>query len=236
MIDKIIELGEIQELIFDSINNLIFDGLKIVDISNVVNDNFKKWSLEVIPETLPLTININSIVYHNSNFNQSLIKEDLVTIDICFMKNGYIIDGAKTFEVETNNHSHFLDVARSSIYRALELIKKGERVGKILEALSTYIALNNYYLYPEGIGHGIGTNLHSKPYLSLTHYEEFKRVFKPGDVFTLEPILLLEKDKVIENSLGVGETSKNTLSAQFEVTVVIDEKGNPIVINEGLLK
>lgn len=236
MIEKVKELGRIQEYIFSSIRDIISDGLKVVEISNIVNNHFKEWSLEVIPETLPLTININNIVYHNSNFNLCLNRGDLVTVDICFTKGGCIVDGAKTFEVETNIHSHFLDIGRKSIYKALEEIYKGERLGKILEVLSSYIGLNNYYLYPEGIGHGIGSILHWEPYLSLTNYEEFQRIFKPGDIFTLEPIILLYKEKVIENEFGVGKVSCNNLSAQFEVTIIIDDKGMPIVINEGLLK
>ena len=98
-----------------------------------------------------------------------------------------------------------------------------------------YIDERGFYLYPDGMGHGIGEELHMRPFISLTDYTDFNYLFKPGDIFTLEPIVFLYKDSVSENILGEGLIESGNCSSQFEITIYIDLLGDVVVLNRALI-
>lgn len=232
---NLLEIGRIQEKLYREIDGLIVEGVKLSTISNKIIECYSIYNLEIIEDTEPVTINKNNIVYHNTDFSDSLKTNDIVTIDTCFKYCGDVVDGAKTYCLG-DKHKELLNVSKEVVISAAKIVQEGVKVSSLLNHISDYIAVRGYYLFPEGIGHGIGNNLHKHPYLSLKYYDDYSYTFKKGDYFTIEPIVFLFKDSVKEGDCNQGIISANNASSQFEVSIFIDNNGLVKIINGGLLK
>jgi methionyl aminopeptidase len=78
----------------------------------------------------------------------------------------------------------------------------------------------------ELVGHGIGEEFHSPPYVH--HYDEprDKARLRPGTVFTIEPMLTLGSPDVVQWDDGwTIVTLDGQPSAQFEHTVLVTKTG-----------
>ncbi|MGL1894037.1 MAG: M24 family metallopeptidase [Spirochaetaceae bacterium] len=234
---KLFDIGELQERLFDELNKLVIPNKNILFLSDFVDDFFEKNSIFVIPETIPLTININNIVYHGQPTDYILLSGDIISIDICFCWEGVKIDGAKTFIVGEGSlkYKNLISTNKEALKQVLKIIDVGTSVKDILLFLNEYIGLRGYYLFPDGLGHGIGKGLHESPILSLSNLTDFKYKFKKEDFFTIEPIIFLFKDEVYQNSIGEGVISESNVSSQFEISIYIKEQGEVEILNIGLL-
>lgn len=227
----------LYEKLFDDIDKIVDVGLNIDEIYRLVDDYFTYHHITVIPDTLPVTININHIVYHDTPKGVVLKNGDILTIDICFDLRGILMDGAVTFVVgEDNPKEALVSFNKKMLQNVMCNIGEGTVIKEILKSISDMVALQGYYLIPDGLGHGVGNSLHESPFLSLNDFTDFNYSLKSGDRFTLEPIILSKKESVYENSFGVGYVSSNNFSSQFEVTLQIDDNGELEVLNEALIK
>lgn len=228
---------KLHENLFNEINKIVHEGLNVDEIYSFVENYFTYHRITVIPGTLPVTININHIVYHDTPNGVVLKNGDILTIDICFDLKGSLIDGAVTFVVgEDNSKEALVSFNKKMLLNVIRDIREGTVVKEVLRKISDLVAMQGYFLVPDGLGHGIGTSLHDSPFLSLNDFTDFNYILKRGDRFTLEPILLCNKESVCENSFGVGYVSKNNYSSQFEVTLQVGDNGELEVLNGALLK
>ncbi len=79
-------------------------------------------------------------------------------------------------------------------------------------------------------GHGLGQVFHDRP--NILHYGEpgEGRSLSPGMLFTIEPMINLGKPHVKILSDGwTAVTRDRSLSAQFEHTILMTEKGGEIL-------
>lgn len=233
--DELLVLGKLQENLYSAIDSLVKVGTKISLIHMEIENFYVEHNLEIIPKTNPVTINKNNIVYHDATFEGELNDGDILTVDTCFSYGGKVIDGAKTYTIGSK-YNGLRDVSRDVIIEVLNMLREGVKVSQVLNCISDYVSIRGYYLFPDGIGHGLSKKLHTNPYLSLNYFDDFRYVFKKGDYFTIEPIIFLYKDEVQEGRNKVAKISSNNVSSQFEVSVLIDSMGFPKVINSGLLK
>lgn len=238
MLKELIELGSLHEELFEEIGSILRVGSEISSVYDLVEKFLLENDLEKIPYTQFLTVNVNSVVYHGVTSKKLLNDGDLVTVDVCFMRGGFKIDGAKTFLI--GNADSFIinlvETSRCVVMEAIKHLRVGCKVSELLKVISDYVAIRGFYLFPDGMGHGIGDQLHCRPYMSLSNMDDFSYVFKYGDIFTIEPILFARKDDVIENAIGEGCISSDNRSSQFEVTIFLDSFGRVNILNGALLK
>lgn len=236
--DLELEAGHVHEQLFYEIDSLIFSGQSVYSIVDYAEDFLQIRGAFEIPETKRVTVNLNNVIYHGLPGDIELRDGDIVTVDICFMYKGVIIDGAKTYAVGDCSVIVYemIDVSRESVKKAVDFVKAGVSVIDVVKFINDYILLRGFFMFRDGAGHGIGSTLHQGPYLSLNNLSDSSYIFKPGDKFTIEPIILLYEEDVNENIIGEGLVSSGNRSSQFEITLIIDEKGEPIVLNSALLK
>ena len=109
-------------------------------------------------------------------------------------------------------------------------VAPGRQVNVIGRAIEAYAKRFGYGVVREYTGHGVGRAFHTG--LIIPHYDapEYDTVMEPGMVFTIEPMLTLGSIEwdVWDDDWTVV-TRDRSLTAQFEHTLVVTERGAEIL-------
>src|SRR3989337_1840868 len=166
------------------------------------------------PDTI--CISINEEVVHGIPSERKLTEGDIVSIDIGVLLDGYYGDAAITLPVGriSSQAKHLLEVTEASLYKAIECYVEGA----------------GYSVVRDFVGHGIGRSLHEEP--PVPNYGEPGKGprLKAGMVLAIEPMVNMGGHELIILENGWTTVTKDgSLSAHFEHTVVITEKG-PLIL------
>ncbi|MBV9386035.1 MAG: type I methionyl aminopeptidase [Chroococcidiopsidaceae cyanobacterium CP_BM_ER_R8_30] len=178
---------------------------------------------------------VNEVVCHGipiPNPQQILQDGDIINIDVTPILDGYHGDTSKTFLVGNPSAAArtLVEVTQESMMRGIAEIRPDARIGDIGAAIQEYAEASGFSVVRDMVGHGIGRQFHTTP--EIPHYGKRSSGLKlrPGMVFTVEPMLnagscdlkfLADRWTVI--------TKDKKLSAQFEHTVAVTEKGVEIL-------
>ena len=179
-----------------------------------------------------LCTSINDEVVHGIPSKRKLKNGDIITLDICACYKGYHGDSAWTYKVGevSKEISDFLDETHEALFAGLAMVKPGNRIGDISNAVET--VANKYHLgvVRELCGHGVGHELHEDP--DIPNYGKPARgpLIKEGMVFAVEPMLNLGKRDVCMLDDGwTIVTYDESPSAHFEHTVLVTKDGYEIL-------
>ena len=177
-------------------------------------------------------ISINQEVVHGIPGKRKLRNGDIVSIDIGACWKGYHGDSAWTFAVGevSPKKQALMEHTRESLFKGLEQVKPGNRIGDISHAIEEHAKMHNLGVVRELVGHGVGTKVHEEP--DVPNYGEAGRgpVLKEGMVLAIEPMLTLgRRDICILDDEWTIETIDNSPSAHFEHTIVVTKDGYEIL-------
>jgi len=176
---------------------------------------------------------INEVICHGIPDDTVLVEGDLINIDITAFKNGVHGDLSKTFIVG-NARQEVTDLVtrtQEAMFRGIKAVAPGREVNVIGRAIESYAKRFGYGVVHDFTGHGVGKAFHSG--LIIPHYDSapaFNDVMQVGMVFTIEPMLTLgaiEWDQWDDDWTVV--TQDRSLTAQFEHTLVVTERGADIL-------
>ena len=151
-----------------------------------------------------LCISINEQVVHGIPNNTPLQNGDIISIDCGVLKNNYYGDHAYTFtvgEVE-KKVKKLLEVTKESLYRGIEKLKVGNRIGDISSEIQQYTESHGYGVVRELVGHGLGKNLHEEPDIPNFGTENTGPKIENGLVVAIEPMINLGGKDVEQASDG----------------------------------
>ncbi len=176
---------------------------------------------------------INEIICHGIPDDTVLEDGDIINIDITAFKNGVHGDLSKTFTVGTATPAatHLVERTREAMERGIKAVAPGREVNVIGRAIESYAKRFNYGVVRDFTGHGVGEAFHSG--LIIPHYDaapNFSDVMEVGMVFTIEPMLTLGtyQWEMWADDWTVATRDKS-LTAQFEHTLVVTERGADIL-------
>ncbi|KQL50631.1 methionine aminopeptidase [Heyndrickxia shackletonii] len=178
---------------------------------------------------------INDEICHGFPRKQPLQEGDIVTIDMVVNLNGALADSAWSYAVGNVNPltQKLLDVTKESLYKGIEQVKVGNRIGDIGHAIQTYVEAQGFSVVRNFIGHGIGPTIHEKP--EVPHYGlpgKGPRI-KEGMVFTIEPMVNIGGfDTKMDNNGWTARTRDGSLSAQYEHTIAVTNNGIVILTDQ----
>jgi methionyl aminopeptidase len=118
------------------------------------------------------------------------------------------------------------------MYRAIKKAVAGNRIGDIGYEIQSYVEPLGYSVVRDFTGHGIGRIMHDD--VAVPHYGRPGRGLrlKEGMVITIEPMINIGTYKVtIDNNEWTARTADGSLSAQYEHTIAITDKG-PIILTD----
>lgn len=178
---------------------------------------------------------INDEICHGFPRKQPLQEGDIVTIDMVVNLNGALADSAWSYPVGKVKPltQKLLDVTKESLYKGMEQVKVGNRIGDIGHAIQTYVEAQGFSVVRNFIGHGIGPTIHEKP--EVPHYGlpgKGPRI-KEGMVFTIEPMVNIGGfETKMDNNGWTARTMDGSLSAQYEHTIAVTTNGIVIITDQ----
>lgn len=232
--------GELLASIHKEIAKMMRPGLTTWDIEVFVDDYLKKHG--ATPEQkgyrgyeYATCASINDEICHGFPRKQPLKNGDLVTIDMVVNLNGGLADSAWSYVVGEADESvlKLMDVTKTALYKGIEQVKPGNRIGDIGHAIQTYVEGEGYSVVRDFIGHGIGPSIHEKPEVPHFGLPGKGLRIKEGMVFTIEPMVNVGRyHSKMDTNGWTARTADGSLSCQYEHTLAVTKDGVIILTDQ----
>ena len=183
---------------------------------------------------------INHEVVHGIPSRKKIIRAgDLLKVDTGAYQQGFHGDSCITIPVgEVSPEAAKLTrVAEEALYKGIEQVKAGNYLLDIAGAIEDHIRVHNYTVVEEYTGHGVGRNLHEEPSVFNFRTNQLPNIkLKEGMTLAIEPIVNAgsKVTRILADRWTVV-TVDNSLSAQFEHTVLVTKNGYEILSDRNLL-
>ncbi len=176
------------------------------------------------PKTL--CTSVNSQIVHGIPSDYVLQEGDIVSVDCGVILNGYYGDSAYSFPVGDIGEGikKLLEVTKQSLFRGIEKVVPGGRIGDIGFAVQSFCENAGYSVVRELVGHGIGKKLHEEPEVPNYGKRGTGVKLQKGMVFCIEPMINMGKRQIFQENDGwTIRTADNLPSAHYELAVAVDD-------------
>ena len=178
---------------------------------------------------------VNEVLVHGIPGSQILKNGDIISVDVGACYKGYHGDSAWTFLVgDVDEKTRDLcRVTEEALYRGLEQVRPGNRIGDISWAIQSYVEAHGYSCPIEYTGHGIGNSVHEDPYVPNVGRPHTGPILKRGMCIAIEPMVFMGKPHchTLDDDWGVV-ANDHSLSAHYEHTIAITADGYKILTKE----
>ncbi len=177
---------------------------------------------------------INHEVVHGIPSTKKVIQTgDVLKVDTGAYYEGFHGDSCITIAVGdvTPDAAKLIRVAEEALYKGIEQVKAGAYLLDLAGAIEDHVKGNGFSVVEGFTGHGVGRNLHEEPSVFNYRTREMPNVkLRAGMTLAIEPILNAgSKHTRILSDRWTAVTVDNSLSAQFEHTVLVTETGYEIL-------
>lgn len=239
-IEKMRVAGKLASEVLQMIGQYVKKGVTTDELNQICHDYIVNEQ-QGIPAPLnygsppfPKSIctSVNHVICHGIPADKKLKDGDIVNIDVTVIKDGYHGDTSKMFVVGKPSilAERLIRITQECLYKGIELVKPGARLGDIGHVIQQYAEKHNYSIVREYCGHGIGAKFHEEP--QVVHYGRPNTgdVLQEGMCFTIEPMVNAGKrySKVLPDKWTVV-TKDRSLSAQWEHTLLVTKDGVEIL-------
>jgi methionyl aminopeptidase len=237
-IEKMRKAGQMAAQLLTYLEPMVKPGVSTLEL----NDAAEEWTQQRGAKSAPLgymgfpksiCTSVNEVVCHGiPNAKQILKDGDIINIDVTPLVEGFHGDTSKTFFVGEPSPlaRRLVEVTEECRMRGIAAVKPGGKVGDIGAAIQEYAEAQGFSVVRDFVGHGVGRIFHTAP--QIPHYgtRGKGKKLRPGMVFTIEPMInegTYEVEVLADKWTAV--TKDHKLSAQFEHTIAITEKGVEIL-------
>lgn len=172
---------------------------------------------------------INNVVCHGIPNKKDILQDgDIINIDVTPLYNGYHGDSSRTFLVGEVDPiaKKLVDVTQKSLWKGIEAVKPGGRIGDIGAAIQEYAEGEGFSVVRDFVGHGVHRTFHAEPQVPHYGIKGKGKKIRPGMVFTIEPMLNVGGHDVdLLEDQWTAVTRDGSLSAQFEHTLAVTKSG-----------
>ena len=237
--------GKILSRIVRELANLVAPGVGTGDLEALAlklmdeaggQPSFKGYGggQGVSPFPTAICTSLNNEVVHGPALPSREIQDgDLVKIDVGLKYQGCFTDMAVTVGAG-NVDSKAIKLARitrEALVLGVEQIRDGAWVSDIGKAVDRHVRKNGFSTVKDLVGHGVGRAVHEDPQIPnfLDRRATPIRLFS-GLVLAIEPMVNLGGEAIGWETDGwTVTTADGSLSAHFEMTVIVGQNGPEIV-------
>ncbi|HSE11959.1 MAG TPA: type I methionyl aminopeptidase [Rudaea sp.] len=176
---------------------------------------------------------VNHVICHGIPSHSKVLKDgDIVNIDVTVIKDGWHGDTSRMYYVGKPDvrAQRLCTVTFEAMMLGIEQVRPGAWLGDIGYAIQRHVEANGFSVVREYCGHGIGTVYHEDP--QVLHYGQRGTglQLREGMTFTVEPMVNAGKPhtRLLPDGWTVV-TKDHSLSAQWEHTIAVTEKGFEIL-------
>jgi methionyl aminopeptidase len=243
-IDKMRTAGRLAASVLEMIGEHVVPGVTTEHLDSLCH-RFIVDELRCIPAPLHYTngvappfprsicTSVNHVVCHGIPSDKKVLKTgDILNIDVTVICDGYHGDTSQMFTVGKASvlAERLIRVTQECLYRGIEAVRAGARLGDIGHAIQTHAESNGFSVVREFCGHGIGKTFHDEP--QVLHYgrADTGMVLEEGMTFTIEPMINAGRRhvKILPDQWTVV-TKDHKLSAQWEHTIMVTGTGAEVL-------
>lgn len=243
-VERIRAAGRLAAQAVDVVGAALRPGVTTDELDAVAHDFL--IAHDAYPSTLgyrgyPKSIctSINEVICHGIPDDTALLDGDIVKVDITAYVDGMHGDLCAAFGVGdvAPEAADLVERTREAMIRGIRAVAPGREVNVIGRTIESYAKRFGYGVVRDYTGHGVGEAFHSG--LVIPHYDaapDHATILEPGMVFTVEPMLTIgtpENPGTIEWESWDDDwtivTRDRRLTAQFEHTIVVTERGSEIL-------
>lgn len=238
-IEKIKESAKINIAVLDYVAEHIKAGISTAEIDKWVYDITTKMGGVPAPlnfEGFPKSVctSINNEVCHGIPSEDVIIKDgDIINVDVSTNLNGYFSDSSRMFCIGnvSEENRKLVEETKNAVYEGLKQVKPWGFLGDMGQAVNDYVKSKGYSVVREVGGHGIGLEFHEDPWVSYISKKGMEMLMVPGMIFTIEPMVNAGKPDIFvdEDNGWTIYTEDNSMSAQWEIQVLVTEDGYEII-------
>lgn len=238
-IEKIKESAKINIAVLDYVAEHIKAGISTAEIDKWVYDITTKMGGVPAPlnfEGFPKSVctSINNEVCHGIPSEDVIIKDgDIINVDVSTNLNGYFSDSSRMFCIGnvSEENRRLVEETKNAVYEGLKQVKPWGFLGDMGQAVNDYVRSKGYSVVREVGGHGIGLEFHEDPWVSYISKKGTEMLMVPGMIFTIEPMVNAGKPDIFvdEDNGWTIYTEDNSMSAQWEIQVLVTEDGYEII-------
>ncbi|HET6780639.1 MAG TPA: type I methionyl aminopeptidase [bacterium] len=173
-----------------------------------------------------ICLSFNDEVVHGIPGQRSLKEGDVISIDVGAEINGFHADLAGTFPVGkvSRDVARLLTVARESLYKAIDAVRPGKRLGDVGAAVQAHVEAAGFNVVRDFAGHGIGRHLHEEPQIPNFGEPGTGQPLRVGMTLAIEPMVNAGGYEVTMDDDGwTVRTKDHKPSAHFEHTVAVTD-------------
>ncbi len=179
-----------------------------------------------------ICISVNDEVVHGIPNARPLAPGSIVSIDLGAVLDGVHGDVAVTVPVGAIAPSlqRLLQVTRDALYRGIEQVRPGKRLGDVGAAIQRYVEGAGLSVGRDFAGHGIGRALHEEPQIPNFGEPGTGTQLREGMTLAIEPMVNVGGYEVMMDDDGwTVRTRDGQPSAHFEHTVAVTAAG-PLIL------
>ncbi len=237
-IKKIAAACRIVAEIIEKLKTFAGAGISTADMENFADSEIRrKKALPAFkgyrgyPASVCVSVN-DQVVHGIPSRTVKLRNGDIVSIDLGVVLDGFYGDAAITLPVGaiSDEASRLIKTTEDAFYAGIEKATVGNRVSDISYAIQEYVESNGFSVVRAFVGHGIGRALHEEPQVPNFGKPGQGARLKAGMTMAVEPMVNAGGPDVrILDDGWTAVTTDGSLSAHYEHTVVITEKGAEIL-------
>ncbi|MEA3322784.1 MAG: type I methionyl aminopeptidase [Patescibacteria group bacterium] len=176
---------------------------------------------------------VNDGIVHGIPTERKIADGDVVKIDIGLIYKGYYADMARSFLVGdvSDEATALVETTRKAFYKGLATIKNDSTLRDFAKAVQDHAEGKGYFMVKNLVGHGIGRDLHEPPQIpNFVSKKMDNFTFRTGMTVALEPMVNIgtSENKIADDG-WTFVTSDGSLSAHWENTILVTDKGSEIL-------
>jgi methionyl aminopeptidase len=240
-IDRMRAAGQILAGILDVLEAELRPGITTGELNEIAErmirdagavSSFKGYGANPpFPAVICTSVN-DEVVHGIPSPRRRLAEGDIVSVDIGCIVDGWHADCARTWTMGgvPDEVATLIDATRQGMEAGIAAALPGNHLGDIGHAIESVAHAHGYGIVRPFVGHGIGQAMHEEPQVPNYGRPGAGMLIEAGMCFAIEPMFTLGDDDVVVDADGwTVRTADRSLSAHFENTVAVTERGPEIL-------
>ncbi len=236
-VDRLKEIGQIVAIALQEMKRQAAPGMTTKELDEIGGRILASYGAVSAPQKafqFPgyTCISVNHEVAHGIPGDRKLKAGDLVNIDVCAEKDGYVADTGHSFQLPPYDErlTRLCEYTHQTMMKVIGSLKAGVKINEIGRMIQEEARRGGYSVVSDLCSHGVGRAVHEWPQIQPIYNKRDQRRLREGLVITIEPFLSTGAEEVVLHQDGwTLSTPDRSYVAQHEHTIIIT-KDKPIIL------